>query len=148
MISAGREEQKENISDSLSSEEEEGRGMEKSLQDLDGRDAPLSTDLSAVGQVAQVAEHATVIAAALLACFEALVAGMRTDVRKDALEYGRGQASELKGGLSRRREPGKLTSSGWTELGRDFELDAALFVLFAERQSHDGRMCRRRRSRR
>lgn len=93
-----------------------------------------------MGEIALVAQDAAVIFGAILTRVEALIAGVRTDVGKDALEDGRRQAGELKGGLSRRREQRKLAGAGGAKLGGHFELEAAFFVLFAKGQSHDGRL--------
>lgn len=109
------------------------------VEHADGGRAPGAADLGAVGEVAQVAEHAAVVVlAALLARVERLVAGVRADVAKDALEDVGRQLGELEGGLARGREERHLACAGGTELGGYVELEAALFVLFAKRQSHDG----------
>lgn len=89
-----------------------------------------------MGEVAHVAEDAAVVLGALLAGVKGLVAGMGADVAKDAREDGGRQLGELKGRLSGGREERHL--GGGAELGGDIELEAALFVLFAKGESHDG----------
>lgn len=102
-------------------------------QDADGGYPPRSVDLGAVGEIAQVAENASIIIfGALLTRLIGLVAGMRADIGKDALQDSGGQLGELVRRLPGGREEREVASASGTELGGDIELEAGLFLLFAE----------------
>lgn len=102
-------------------------------QDTDGSYPPRSVDLGAVGEIAQVAKNAgIIILGALLTRLIGLVAGMRADIGKDALQDGGGQLGELVRRLPGGREEREVASARGTELGGDIELEAGLFLLFAK----------------
>lgn len=60
--------------------------VERDVQHLQGWPCPRSLDDAAIGEVAQVAEHAAIAHHGLLACLVAVIGRVRADEAEDALQ--------------------------------------------------------------